>query len=82
MHYLKIFSAIWINDSRLIFDYDRQEDEPDEYFRYEYIYEIDDDATDEEIEEFGNDAKQVVQELIESAGEDKFYYENQTGTAF
>ena len=82
MHYLKIFSAIWINDGRLIFDYDRQEDEPDEYFRYEYIYEIEDDATDEEIEEFGEDAKQLVQELIKSIGGDEFYYENQTGMEF
>jgi len=82
MHYLKIFSAIRINDSRLVFDYDRQEDDPDEYFRYEYFYEIDDDATDEEIKEFGEDAKQLVQELIESIGEDEFCYENQTGLGF
>ena len=82
MHYLKIFSAVWIDNDQLIFDYDRQEDEPAQHFRYEYFFDLDGDPTDEEIEEFGDEAKLLVEQLKNEIGEDNFYYENQTGKAF
>lgn len=83
MHYLKIFSAVWIDNDQLVFDYDRQEDDPDEHFRYEYFFELDDDdPTDEEIEEFGEEAESLVEQLKNEIEELNFYYENQTGKAF
>ena len=82
MHYLKIFSSVWIDNDQLVFDYDRQEEDPDEHFRYEYFFELEGDPTDEEIKDFGEEATSLVEQLKSEIGEINFYYDNQTNEPF
>lgn len=86
--YIKIHSKVEIDEdkfdcynARFFFDFDRQEDESDEGYRYEYFLELtDEDDNDPKLQvEFQDDCRDLLKKLNKSIGGDNYYITNMSG---
>lgn len=76
MNYLKIFSKIHIEHDIFQFDYDRQEDEPEEQYRYEYFVKQEEDEPDSC---FLETLKTCVEYLDATVDRGNYSFNNQSG---
>lgn len=87
--YLKIYSKKEIDcngfnpssEGRFFFDYNRNEDDPEEVFPFEYFFELDDEyeGKKRELNKYHKDCQSILQWLENEIGKNNFCINNMSG---